>query len=109
MPGAVYRRPDQRDLAGAPGGRLVLDDGDRLDLVSGVSGQLLADLAGLDAPAPVTRDQLDIQAELPGQLSPQGSEMPGFEGQHAVARRQRVDQRGLPGPGARRGVKSDRP
>ena len=67
MPGAVYRRPDQRDLAGAPGGRLVLDDGDCLDLVSGVSGQLLADLAGLDTPAPVTGDQVDIQAELPGQ------------------------------------------
>src|SRR5580704_14598111 len=101
MPGAVHRRPDQRDLARAPGGRLVLDDGDRLDLVPWVRGQLLADLAGLDALAPVTGNKLDIQAELPGHMSPQGGEMPGFEGQHAVARRQRVDQRGLPSPGTR--------
>src|SRR6516165_81189 len=109
MPGAVYRRPDQRDLAGTPGGRLILDDGDRLDLVPGICGQLLGDLAGLDTLAPVTWHQVDIQAELPGHLSPQGSEMPSFESQHTVPRRQRVNQRGLPGPSARRGVQSDRP
>src|SRR5579859_7725921 len=97
MPGTVDRRPDQRDLAGAPGGRLVRNDGDRLDLVPGVRGQLLVDLAGLDTPAPVAGSDVDVQAELPGHLSPQGGEMPSVEGEYAVARRQRVDERGLPG------------
>ena len=32
--------------------------------------------------------------------------MAGFEGQHAVARRQRVDQRGLPGPVPDEGYKA---
>src|ERR1700724_3139293 len=100
MPGAVHRRAYQRDLTGAPGGRLVLDDGDRLDLVPGVRGQLLVDLARPYALAPVTGDDVHIQTQLPGHLRPQGGEMPGVEGQHAVARRQRVDERGLPGTGA---------
>src|SRR6266566_3030674 len=107
MPGAVHRRPDQRDLAGAPGGRLVLHDRDRLDLVPRIRGQVLVDLGHLDTLAPVTGDEDHVQAELPGHLRPQASEMPGVEGQHAVARRQRVDERGLPGPGARRGIDRD--
>src|SRR6266851_3936769 len=100
MPGAVDRRPYHRDLAGAPGGRLVLDDGDRLDLVPRVLGQLLVDLARPYALAPVTGDNVYIQAQLPGHLRPQRGEMPGVESKHAVARRQRVDERGLPGAGA---------
>ena len=56
--------------------------------------------AGLDSLAPVTGDEVHVQAELGGHLRPQGGEMTGVEGQHAVARRQRVDERGLPGTGA---------
>ena len=50
-----------------------------------------------------------VQAELAGHPRPQGGEVPGVEGQHAVARRQRVDQRGLPGTGAGGGVDGDGP
>ena len=52
-----------------------------------VRGQLLVDLGRLHCLAPVTGDEVHVQAELGGQLRPQGGEMPGIEGQHAVARR----------------------
>src|SRR5437762_6160324 len=60
--------------------------------------EVLVDLGRLDTLAPATGDEDHVQAELPGHLRPQASEMPGVEGQHAVARRQRVDERGFPGP-----------
>ena len=61
----------------------------------------------IDPAAPVTGNEIDDQAELVGDLAPERGEVAGFEHQHPVARRQRVDQRGLPGTGARRGVDDD--
>ena len=49
-----------------------------------------------------------LQAELLRHLLPQRGELAGLHHQHAVAGRQRVDQRGFPGAGAGRGVDDDR-
>ena len=58
---------------------------------------------GVGAVAPVAGHELDLQAEPLGQLVPQRGEMAGLEHQHPVAGRERVDERGLPGAGARGG------
>ena len=49
-----------------------------------------------------------LQAELLRHVLPQRRELAGLHHQHAVAGRQRVDQRRLPGAGAGRGVDDDR-
>ncbi len=64
---------------------------------------------GIDAVAPVARQQLDLEPEAPRHLVPQAREMAGLGHQHAVARRERVDQRRLPRPGARGRIDHDRP
>ena len=77
---------------------------DRLDGVRLVLGEPRLDGGGIDAVAPVAGDELDLEAEPLGQLAPQRGEVAGLEHQHPVARRQRVDQRRLPGAGAGGGV-----
>ena len=71
------------------------------------AAQLLGDLRRIDAVPPVAGHELDIEPEPARHLPPQRREMPGLEHQHPVARRQRVDQRRLPRPGAGRGIDHD--
>ncbi len=77
--------------------------------VRAILGQLGLDDRRIDAAAPVAGHEVDHQAELLGHRPPQRREMARLEHQHAIARRQRVDERGFPGAGARRRVDHDRP
>ena len=54
---------------------------------------------GIDAVAPVAGNELGREAELFRHVLPQRGELAGFAHQHAVACRQRVDQRGFPRAG----------
>jgi hypothetical protein len=99
--GLVERGADLGDAARHARGGLVVDDGDGADGVVGVACEDLLDVVGVDAVAPVSGDPVDVEPELLRHLAPQGREVAGLEGQDAVAGRERVDERGLPGARAR--------
>ena len=73
-----------------------------------VLGEPRLDRAGIDAVAPVARDDLGLQAELLRHPAPERREPAGLEHQDAVAGRERVDERRFPGAGARGRVDDDR-
>ena len=108
MSGLVHRAPDRRDVAGHAGRGLVVDDGDGLDRVAAVRRQLLSDEGGIDAVAPIAGNEVDLEPELHGHVAPERGELAGFDHQHRVAGRQRVDERRLPGAGAGAGIHDDR-
>ena len=64
--------------------------------------------AGDDAMAPIAGQEFDGEAQPLGELVPQRREVTGLGHQHAVARRQRVDERRLPRAGSRRRIDDDR-
>jgi len=99
--------PDLGDAAHHARGRLVVDDADGLDLVLAVVGEPGEDHGRVGAPAPVALDPVDLQAHPRRDVFPQRGEVAGLEHQHPVARRQRVDERGLPRAGARPRVDDD--
>ena len=103
----IDRLADLWDARNHSGGSLVVHDAHRLDALVGVGAQLLLDRLGIGAAAPVAGDELDLEPELRRHLLPQRGEMAGLVHQHAVARRERVDERGFPGAGARRGIDHD--
>ena len=76
--------------------------------IEGSDAQDRRDLVGIDAVAPVARHPVDLEPEPLGHRPPQRREVAGLERQHAVAGRQRVDQRGLPRAGPRRRVDDHR-
>ncbi len=98
--GAVDRLPDCVDTRGDAGRRLVVHGEHGLEGVRAVLGQFRLDERGIDAAAPVAGNEIDHEAEPFGHRAPQRGEMSGLEHQHAVARRQRIDERRLPGTGA---------
>ena len=67
----------------------------------GVLPQHGGDLVGVDAVAPVALHPVDLEPEALGQALPERREVAGLEGQHAVAGGEGVDERRLPGAGAR--------
>jgi len=79
-----------------------VDDHHRADRV--VGAQSVRHGVGIGAVAPVTGHPLDVEAEALRHVAPERREVAGLERQHPVAGRERVDQRGLPGAGARRRV-----
>ncbi len=108
VPCRVDRLADRADPAGDAGRGLVVDHHHGLDLVAGVGREPLLHRLRRNAVPPVPGYELDLEGELAGHLLPEGGEVPGLEAQHLVARRQRVDQRGLPGAGARARIDDDR-
>ena len=66
------------------------------------------DLRRVGAVAPVARHEVHDQPEPLGELLPQRREVAGLGHQHAIAGRQRVDERRLPRAGARRWIDDDR-
>ena len=80
----------------------------RLDLVGLVLAQMRLDRRRVGAGAPVGRDEFRLEAELLRHVLPQRGELAGLDHQHAVAGRERVDQRRFPGAGAGRGIDDDR-
>jgi len=73
-----------------------------------VVGQARLDRRRIDAVAPVTRDEFDIEPKVLGHGTPQSGEVTGFEHDNPVARRQGINQGGFPGAGARRRVNDHR-
>ena len=96
-----HRRPD-------PGGSLVVDHAHRLDRPRAIAGEAFGRRLDVDTAAPVARHTLDDKAEALGERAPQQREVSGLEHQHPVTGREGVDQRRLPGPGARSRVDDDR-
>ena len=90
------------------GRRLVVDGHHRLERVRAILGELGLDERRVHAAAPVAGHELDHEPELLGHRPPERGEVAGLEHQHAVARRQRVDEGGFPRAGARSGVDHDR-
>ena len=101
-PAASIAVADLGDPARDAGGGLVVHDGHGADRVAPVGGEALVDDLGVGAVAPVALDPVDLQTEPLGHRAPQRREVAGLEGEHAVAGRERVDQRRLPRAGARR-------
>ena len=108
MAGGVDRLADFGDRRQAAGRGLVVQDADRLDLVRLVLAQVLLDHLRVGADAPVGLDEFRLEADLLGHHLPERGELAGLDHQHAVAGRQRVDQRRFPRAGAGRGVDDDR-
>ena len=106
--GGVDRLADRLDRRQAAGRGLVVQHADRLDLVRLVLAQVLFDHRRVGAGAPVARDELGLEPELFRHGLPLRRELAGLDHQHAVAGRQRVDQRRFPRAGAGRGVDDDR-
>jgi hypothetical protein len=98
----VERAAHGRDIAGDAGGGLVVADQHRLDAPRLVTFERAGE--GLDrrALAPGDIDRLDLDAVALAEIDPEMRELAIARRQHLVARRQRVGDRGLPAPGARR-------
>ena len=108
MAGGVDRLADRLDRRQAAGRGLVVQHAHRLDLVRLVLAQMLLDLGRVGAGAPIAGDEFGLQPELLRHDLPQRRELAGLDHQHAIAGRQRVDQRRFPRAGAGRGVDDDR-
>ena len=108
MAGAIDRLANVGDWRQASGRGLVVQYAHRLDLVRFVFAQLGFDGRGISTDAPIGRDELGLEAELHRHVLPQGGELAGLDHQHAVARRQGVDECRFPRAGAGRGVDDDR-
>src|SRR5229473_1477082 len=65
-------------------------------------------LSAASRASPVAGYVLDRDAQSLRELLPEGGEMPGLEGEHAIARRERVDERRFPGAGAGGAIDRDR-
>src|SRR5213594_902287 len=94
---------DGGDVARHAGCRLVVDDEDPFDLVLLVLRQDLPDPVGWRALAPLDIDDVHAQAMPLGEIDPQVAELAVPRREHAIARRERVDERRLPPAGAGRG------
>jgi hypothetical protein len=81
--------------------RLVVNDEDGLDAPLAIIAEPFRNEVGIDAMSPVSRHEVDVETEARGHRAPQRREMAGLEHEHAIARRQRVDEGRLPRPGAR--------
>ena len=108
MAGAVDRLADLGDRREAAGRGLIVQHAHRFDLMRLVVLELGLDHRRLGADAPVGRDELRLQSKVFRHPLPQRRELAGLDHEHAIAGRERVDQRRFPGAGAGRGVNDDR-
>ena len=76
-----------------------MDTHHRLDLFSDIFAQLGFNGFGRHAVSPISRDKIDHDTEVQGQLLPERTEMSGLEHQYPIAGRQSVYNSGLPCPG----------
>ncbi len=104
MPGAAQRLADGRDVGRHAGGRLVVDDEHGADVARVVTLEARLNLVGRYAGAVGQIESLQLDAEGGGGAGEATREEAVDAGEHAVARRQRVDDRRLPGARARAGV-----
>ncbi len=97
----IDRSPHGQDVGRDACGGLVVDDGDGLDAMILVGLQPLRDAVGTNRRPPIAGYHDRFEAEPLGHLPPERRKPSGFGHQHGIARRQRVDERRLPGPGSR--------
>ena len=119
VPGGVDGAAHRGDVAGDAGGGFVVHHAHRLDGVAGVGAQALlrsgrparrgasAGAGRWPSSVPGTARNSGFRPSAQRHLLPQRGEVAGLEHQHRVAGAQGVDQRRLPGAGARGRV--DRP
>jgi hypothetical protein len=104
----VHDPPQIREPAGHTGRRLVVHDDDGLEGMPCVVAEQLLEIDIGRAAAPVSRHIGDIETQPLRHLTPDLREMSGLEDEHAIARRQRVDERRFGGAGAGRRKDDDR-
>ncbi|OIQ67001.1 hypothetical protein GALL_514240 [mine drainage metagenome] len=85
-----------------------MNDHHGLDLVRPIGGKSRLDLVHVGPAPPVGWQEFDVELEFLGDAAPQHRKLAGLGQQHLVARRQRIDERGFPGAGARRRKNDDR-
>ncbi len=107
MAGAIDGIAHIRNPARDPGGRFVVHDAHRLDRVLRIRDESRLDGGGRNTMAPIPGQEFDGKAQPGGELVPQHGEVTGLGHEHAVARRQRVDERRLPRAGSRRRIDDD--
>ena len=93
VPGFIQGAAQGGDVTGDAGGGFVVDGHDGLDLMAGVGSQLLRGGSGVDTVLPIAGNVVDLQAEILGELRPQGGELAGLESQDEVAGVEGVDER----------------
>ena len=103
MAGPIERAANLRQPARHAGRRLVVDDQHGPDAMVTILTQPGFERRRIDAVAPVSRHDLHVESQPARDLGPASRELSDVEGEHAIARRQRIDQGRLPGAGARRG------
>ena len=108
MLGAVERLANFERMGDAAGRGLVVHHHTALILCCAIGGELRLDLLDVGAAPPVGRQEIDVELEFLGDAAPQHRELAGLGHQHLVAGRQRIDDRGFPGAGARRRIDDDR-
>ena len=97
MSGPVDRGADVGDAACGAGRRLVMDDHHRLDRVCGILCEPGLNLGRISAAAPITGNEINLDPKAARHLAPQSRKVAGLHHQDLVARRKRIDDRGLPG------------
>src|SRR4030095_6197260 len=100
---SIARRTSGMRLA-PPAHLSVLNARAALESPLAIVAQPFRNEVGIDAMSPVSGHEVDVEPEARRHRTPQRREMAGLEHEHAIARRQRVDEGGLPCPGARGGV-----
>src|SRR5258707_474848 len=108
MPGGVDRLANLRNRRQASGRGLVVQHANCFDLLVPVLAKRVLDRRGVVADAAVCLDELRVQSGFFRHGLPQRGKLPGFHHQHAVAGRERVDERGFPCAGASGGIDDDR-
>jgi hypothetical protein len=86
-----------------------VDDANGANAMGGVGAQRRFDRRGISAAPPIGVEDDRLEAEPRRHFVPQRRKPAGADHKDCVARRQRVDQRGLPGAGARGGKDDHRP
>ena len=109
-PAASIAAPHLGDAARDAGRGLVVDDHDGADRRGAVGREALAhDRSGSTPWRQSPGTNSTSRPRRSASVAPQRREVAGLEREHAVARRERVDERGLPRAGAGRRVDDDRP
>lgn len=101
MPAKIYDVAKFGDAAGDAGRGFVVHDHDGLYRVRRIGGEASVEIFRLSAAAPVAGDVVHVEPHFFGNALPDHRKVSGFEDQHAVAGRKRIDQSRFAGPGAR--------